>query len=408
MKILWLCNIVLPELCEEFGFRTSYAGGWLSGMWNELRKDSKIELAVCVPIKDKKYAKDGEYIGYKYYSFQWQAECEGQLEQIIRFKEIIESFNPDIIHIWGTEYIQTNSMIKACCDKGIIERVIINIQGLLYKYTEQYTYGMRDGYSDKILNSMLERQVYEIESLSMIHNVSGRTEWDKLGVLHINSKVNYYHCGEILRESFYHGLKWSYDACEKNTILISQASYPIKGFHLIIKYLARLRDQYPALKVKVCGKSPLDDESEYKHIISELIIKYNMENIILFVGAQDEKEMLKEYLNTSVFLSPSLIENSSNSVCEALALGVPVISSCVGGMESIVNNFNNGLMYNLGEEEKIVEYISMIFDNRSIAEKLSDNAVISSKKLNGKQECSETLKSIYNTLYQSTANKKII
>jgi len=33
MRILWLCNIVLPELSEEFGFKKVQAGGWLSGMW---------------------------------------------------------------------------------------------------------------------------------------------------------------------------------------------------------------------------------------------------------------------------------------------------------------------------------------------------------------------------------------
>lgn len=405
MKILWLCNIVLPELCNEFGFRTSYAGGWLSGMWNELKKDSRYELAICVPIKDKVRAKDGEYKGYKYYSFQWQGECEGQSDQIMRFKEIIEEFTPDIIHIWGTEYIHTNSMTKACLDKGLIERVLVNIQGILYKCTEKYKYGIDAKYTDEILQSMCARQAYEIDSLSVIHNVSGRTEWDKSSVLQINPAVNYYHCGEILRESFYNGQKWSYDNCEKYTILISQANYPIKGLHLVIKYLAELRNQYPVLRVKVCGKSPLEEESEYGQMINQLIIKYDMEAVISFVGFKNETEMLREYLDANVFLSPSLIENSSNSVCEALALGVPIVSSCVGGMESIIDHFNNGLLYNLGEEEKIVEYISLIFDNRDLTDRLSDNAIKSSPKLNGKQECSNALKSIYNTIYHSTGDK---
>lgn len=405
MKILWLCNIVLPELCPVFGFRTPYAGGWLSGMWNELKKDSEYELAVCIPIKDEIYAKDGKYNGYKYYSFQWKGECEGQEVQISRFKEILDEFNPDIIHIWGTEYIHTNSMIKACQNKGMIERVIVNIQGILYKCTEKYTYGLREGYTDKILESMQKRQKYEIESLKVISNVSGRSEWDKASVLQINSELNYYHCGEILRESFYNGMKWNYDSCEKYTILISQASYPIKGLHMVIKYLAELKNRYPVLKVKVCGKSPLDEDNEYGHIISELIVEYNMESVISFIGVQSEQDILEEYLNANVFLSPSLIENSSNSVCEALTLGVPVVSSRVGGTDSIIDNSNNGLMYDLGEEIKIVDYISQIFENKLLANKLSNNAIRSSKKLNGKQKCRDELKSIYNTLYNAVSMK---
>lgn len=399
MKILWLCNLVLPELCAEFGFKKPFAGGWLSGMWNELKKDSRYELAICIPIKDAARVKDGNYEGYKYFSFQWQGECDGQNEQIKRFREIIRNFNPDIIHIWGTEYIHTNSMLKACDDEKIIEKALINIQGLLYKYTECYKWGLDSDYSDTTYESMIARQEYELDSLRMAQYVSGRTEWDKEGALQINPNVKYYHCGEILRDSFYKNLRWDYTTCKKHTILISQANYPIKGFHLAIKSLAKLKIEYPNLEVRVCGQSPMGKEDCYSEIISGLINSYEMNEVIKFVGPKSEQEMLVEYLNANVFLSPSVIENSSNSVCEALSLGVPIVSSCVGGMESIIEDSCNGLLYNLEDEEKAVEEIRMILENKDVAEHLSKNAIISSTRLNGKKECSDTLKSIYSSIY---------
>lgn len=399
MKILWLCNLVLPELCIEFGFKKPFAGGWLSGMWNELKKDSRYELAICVPIKDASRAKDGSYEGYRYFSFQWQGECDGQNEQIKRFKEIIRNFNPDIIHIWGTEYIHTNSMLKACEDEKIIGRALINIQGFLYKITKCYKLGLDSNYSDATYESMIARQEYELDSLRMAQYVSGRTEWDKEGALQINPNVKYYHCGEILRDSFYKNLRWDYTTCKKHTILISQANYPIKGFHLAIKVLVKLKSEYPDLEVRVCGQSPMGKEDGYSEIISGLINSYEMNEVIKFVGPKSEQEMLVEYLNANVFLSPSVIENSSNSVCEALSLGVPIVSSCVGGMESIIENSCNGLLYNLRDEEKAVEEIRMILENKDVAEHFSKNAIISSTRLNGKKECSDTLKSIYSSIY---------
>ena len=38
MKILWLCNIVLPELAEEINIPKAVVGGWLTGVWRELKK----------------------------------------------------------------------------------------------------------------------------------------------------------------------------------------------------------------------------------------------------------------------------------------------------------------------------------------------------------------------------------
>ena len=399
VRLLWLCNIVLPELSDEFGFKKPYAGGWLSGMWNELKKDSRDEMGICVPIKDYSRAKDGTYNNYKYYSFQWQGECDGQDEQIERFKQIIVDFNPDIIHIWGTEYIHANSMIKACKEMNIVEKVLINIQGLLYKCTECYKFGLDLSYSDATIESMEKKQKYEIEDLLMVQYISGRTDWDKESVLHINPKLKYYHCGEILREIFYDNYYWKYDTCDKYTILISQANYPLKGLHLILKPLGMLAKEYPMLKIRICGENPIDNKKIYGKIIQEMIKENDLENTIVFIGPQSEKEMLKEYLTANVFLSSSIIENSSNSICEAISLGVPVVASCVGGTKSIVKNLNNGYLYSLGDEEKAVEYIKMIFENRNIAETLSLNEIKTSKKINDKNKCSESLKTIYNAIF---------
>ena len=100
MKILWLCNIVLPELCENFGLKKTNAGGWLTGMWQELKKIENIELGICVPIIDKFRRKDGQKDNYLYFSFPYQREKNISEEQKKRFEEILEEFTPDIIHIW--------------------------------------------------------------------------------------------------------------------------------------------------------------------------------------------------------------------------------------------------------------------------------------------------------------------
>ena len=78
MRVLWVCNVVIPEISDEFGFKRRNVGGWLSGMWNQIRKNPQINLGICVPIIDYEKMKDGiTKYNNKYYSYKWQNQIEG-------------------------------------------------------------------------------------------------------------------------------------------------------------------------------------------------------------------------------------------------------------------------------------------------------------------------------------------
>ena len=128
MKVLWLCGIVLPCLCDEFGFKKPQINGWVSGMLDYIRSNSDVQCAICCPINKESKMKDGEFQGNKYYSFKMllqESECYNQEE---RFIEIIKDFKPDVIHIWGTEYLHTYSMLCAAEKTGLLDKTVVNIQ----------------------------------------------------------------------------------------------------------------------------------------------------------------------------------------------------------------------------------------------------------------------------------------
>ena len=62
MRVLWVCNVVIPEISDEFGFKRRNVGGWLSGMWNQIRKNPQINLGICVPIIDYEKMKEQNII----------------------------------------------------------------------------------------------------------------------------------------------------------------------------------------------------------------------------------------------------------------------------------------------------------------------------------------------------------
>lgn len=404
MKILWLCNIVLPELCENFGLKKTNAGGWLTGMWQELKKIENIELGICVPIIDKFRRKDGQKDNYLYFSFPYQREKNISEEQKKRFEEILEEFTPDIIHIWGTEYHHTWAMVQACKKKNLQERIVINIQGLLTYCYPIYDFGLPEdvifdnSYGKTIHEEKLDfknRSKFEVLALQNVSHVVGRTNWDRCCVMRISGA--YYHkCGEILREIFYEKKqRWDVDKCERHSIFISQAGYPIKGFHLALESLFRLKEKYPDLKVFVAGADLHIVETSYAHYICDEIKKYKLEDTVYFTGQLSDVEMYECYLKANVFLSLSTEENSPNSVCEAMSVGTPVVASYVGGISSMLTHKTSGFLYPLTESYMMEYYVRKIFEDDVLAGYLSDNVKGVSLQFNNKDVIVKEMTNIY-------------
>lgn len=411
MKVLWLCNIVLPELSDIFGFRKQNVGGWLTGAWEALKEDDSLELAICVPVRNPERMKDGVYNNFRFYSFLTVSyESNSDINsQARRFKEIISEYKPNIIHIWGTEYEHTYSMVEAARLQGYLDRIVVNIQGLLEYCSRVYKTGIDDeifyevdnnnsSMNDELL-SFRNRAVYEKKVLSIVKYCIGRTDWDKACIKDINPELRYFHCGEILRSSFYNSSKWSYENCEKNTIFISQASYPIKGLHLILEEMAKIKIKYPDLKVYVGGEDLTLSPSQYARYIRGLIKSWELDDCIIFLGDLSESEMVERYLKANVFLSPSVIENSSNSICEAMLLGTPVVASFVGGNSSLIQNGIDGFLYPLNESNMMKYYIEMLFDKAQICERISANGIKKSyTSINNRETITNQIIEIYSKI----------
>ena len=91
MKVLWLCDILLPYFAEEFKQPAPPYGGWITGLLEKLRLNKDLEITICM-LADE--LKNGEVNGIKYWSYKQDNN------NIPLFKKVIETLNPDIIHIW--------------------------------------------------------------------------------------------------------------------------------------------------------------------------------------------------------------------------------------------------------------------------------------------------------------------
>ena len=398
MKVLWLCNIILPKVAAKMGLKASNKEGWLSGACSAAEKGGEFELGVCFPVGKEN---DGFYLedGVKYYGFYEDTSAPEVYNPSLedRLSSIVEKFQPDIVHIFGTEFPHTRAMAEVMKDRP--ERILIGIQGVLDIYKDHFFDGLpervinRVTFRDLVKKDSLKiqqekfalRAVNEIEALKIAGNVTGRTPFDKGFTSKVNPGAKYHFMNETLRADFYeHSLAGGAERpeVEAHSIFLSQGNYPIKGAHMMITALAKLKEKYPDAKVYIAGDNVTKHStfkerlklSSYDKYLLELIGEYSLEDSVIFTGSLAVSDYIDRLSKSNVFVCPSSIENSPNSLGEAMMLGVPCVSANVGGISGIFDDGKDGILYEFSDVDALVTAVSEMFDNPEKAAEYAANA----------------------------------
>ena len=252
---------------------------------------------------------------------------------------------------------------------------------------------------------MEERGAYEIEALRKARHVIGRTEWDEACTCQINPDIVYHHCNESLRESFYHHA-WDIEKCQRHSIFVSQSNYPLKGFHMMLEAMPYILAAWPDAHLFTTGTKPARPKTlrrklarrSYPQYILELLEKYGLEDHVTFLGQLSEEEMCRRYLRSNVFVSPSSIENSSNSIGEAMLLGLPVVSSDVGGVKDFLRHGENGYLYPFDAPYMLAYYVCRAFKDEAEAVRCGAEARKKALMIYDRKTNLEQTVSIYRTI----------
>jgi glycosyltransferase involved in cell wall biosynthesis len=387
MKVLWISNVLFPDVCNELKVDHPIVGGWMyAGAKTLIEVNSKIELAVA-SLYNGEQLKFIEKYFINYYLIPNKG-VNGHYNPALEkyFAEIISRFKPDIIHIHGTEYPHS----LACLKVSNLENVVVSIQGLVSLYSKYYLGGIQEKIvlknrslrdfikNDSLLNQqkkMQKRGTYEIELLENVKHIIGRTSWDMTNTWAINPKAKYHFCNETLRSLFYQK-QWDLENCKKYSIFLSQAHYPIKGIQNLIQALPIILKHFPETKVYVAGNNfisvPWYRKNGFANHLHFLMKKNQIQkNQIIFLGPLNETMMVEQYTLAHVFLCPSVIENSPNSIGEAQIVGVPCVASYVGGTMDMIKDKETGLLYRFEEISLLAKQICRIFENNDLAISLS-------------------------------------
>ena len=411
MKLLWLCNMVPGAVQEKLSGKKG-GGLWidrmLAGVWF-----SGCQIRVLCPTD-----RMGE--GFVDSNLSFSTFTEGlpyvyMPELEARFVKEVEQFQPDVIHIWGTEYGHTLAMVNAAEKTGMLDKTIIHIQGLISviarHYCEGVPHGVRHSYTfrdfirrDNIAQQQKKyalRGELEIKALQKARHVLGRTDWDKACVKQINPDIQYHMCNETLQGVFYDG-QWSYETCQKHRIFASSCSYPVKGFHYLLEAFAEVLKAYPDATLAVTGQTCVPKtfkdrmrQGSYQKYLETLIRQYGLEEKVEFLGGLNAQQMKENYLRSNVFVLPSTIENSPNSLGEAMMLGVPCVASDVGGVSDMMVHDQEGYIYQSTAPYMLAYYIKKVFQENAFSEHMGKRAKAHAEFTHHHSENLQNLKDIY-------------
>lgn len=408
-RVIWLCNTPLPEMRKELGVKIS-GEGWLQGISDQLRRQEDVEFHYVFPQskREKMFQRQIDNISFWGFSDNGGNHYGLSEQRKKQIRRIIEEISPDIIHIFGTEFAHSLECIQSVPDKS---KIVVSVQGLVSELVKVYTKKIPiweqvlSAGSTKSLGKakydFFRRGINEKAVLRITHNVIGRTAWDKQCVKKLNPNCRYFYCSETLREPFYEG-NWDIRNMERHSIYISQANYPIKGFHVFLKAFPKVLKMFPDAHVYVAGSNSfLQSGDAYGKYIRRLIKKYGLEDKIVFVGILPAEKVKEYLLRVNLTVMPSLLENSPNSIGEALMLGTPVVAAGVGGIPSMVRNEKEALLYTDHSAERLAECLKRIFSNDNLARTLSRNERKRAEKLYNRMANLDALLKIYDEIVKA-------
>ncbi|NLP21311.1 MAG: glycosyltransferase [Erysipelotrichaceae bacterium] len=410
MKVLLLSANMRNIAKPYFNLNTHPYGGWVDGFIDNLQLNHNIKF-------DYVYFKLGKSNNIQSVNIK----CINYYQVTYSNNKIIKKFfkenKYDIYHIFGIEH----PFIKDISNFLPFSKTLLYIQGIQKEsakvYLADYNKFSKNINPFLYLNLNILKYIAhklgnnETKILKKGLYITGRTKWDYDYVKSVNRNIKYYYCNEILRSKFYTAKKWNPKECLPHTIFVSQANYTLKAAHMIIEIVKILKKEFSNVKCYIAGENIIKSNSimtklnsSYAGYIKSLINKYKLDNNIIYTGPLGEEEIINYLQKINVFLSASVIENSSNSLQEAMLIGTPCVASNVGGISSIANE-TQCLLYPFSDINKCVSHISNIFNKKIDIDNLSNNAIKRIEFLANPKINSNTMYNIYKDIVSESKNE---
>ena len=147
-------------------------------------------------------------------------------------------------------------------------------------------------------------------------------------------------------------------------LIVVRSLEPIYDNANAVQALAILRRDHPEARLTIAGSGPEGPA------LAALVASLGLQAAVTMTGRLDREEVAALYRQADVAINPSTVDNMPNSVLEALASGVPVVSTDVGGVPFIVRDGHTALLVPPGNPVAMAAALRRLLDNPELAARL--------------------------------------
>jgi glycosyltransferase involved in cell wall biosynthesis len=140
---------------------------------------------------------------------------------------------------------------------------------------------------------------------------------------------------------------------------------------MAIEVFKMIRKEHP--EAQLCMVGPASDNDNMLFLCKELVEEYDMQDSVVFTGLLPKSEWHKLSENYDIFINTTNVDNTPVSVIEAMSLGLPVVSTNVGGLPYLIEHEKNGLLVNKGDVDGMANEINRLLSDHELANRLSVN-----------------------------------
>lgn len=325
----------LPDLPAELRDTPKlHPASWQRVLLNGLESNPALRLHIVIVRKQFERDFTFERKGVTFHLLKapggWRAPTLFWLDTFL-IGRVLRRIKPDVVHAWGTE--QGAALVA----KRLGYPRVVTVQGLL------------TWYGTIVPQTAYEKLAGRLENYSLAHSPLVTTE-ARFSVQWVRERHPHIRVEQIEHapDPIFHSLQRRPQTRPLRLLLVGGLEFR-KGGDLVAQALDRLRGEFAFELVVVGRRNPNIAETLERKVSAEFWRQVSFRENLTYI------EVAKELETATMLLSPSRADVSPNSVKEAVAAGVPVVGTAVGGIPDYVLPGLNGLLCAPGSLDEFTE-----------------------------------------------------
>jgi glycosyltransferase involved in cell wall biosynthesis len=366
IRVAWLApyppEFLQPELTIVRSPK-AHPASWIVNLANALAKRDDVDLQVITAssgiLENQTVTKERITFHVIRHTFPFTARgfpAYMRLDVLTRYaflrrqvRQILLRLQPDVIHVHGTEYGYGLAALEANT------LTIVSIQGIVNLLA-------------RVSPSLFYRRQapFELHVIRTAKYFGSRTAWADSFIRNLNDTATIYDLPEAVDPVFFRMA-----AAQTNPhILMVGSVLQRKGIEEALRAMSIVVAACPSAKLLVVGEGRPDYLEGLKQHTKSAGIKANVE----WLGFKTAHEIAALHAVSAILIHPSYLDNSPNSVAEAMASGLPIIASNVGGIPSMIENGVTGLLVEPRNPRQLAEAIIALLQNEAERKRLARRA----------------------------------